>query len=157
MNDGMPNRSKRSKRDRYASFGDYAFDMDTEELFKSGMPVKLQPLPARLLAILLCHKGELVRKEDIKQQLWPSSIVDYEQRIASIMRDIRSALEEDSQKPEFLETVSKKGYRFIGVLSYADSKNGNIQIQLRVRKPILMFSLVVLGLLGLGMIFSVAS
>lgn len=151
MNESLHNVDNKPKhKNRFVSFGAFTFDLETEELFKQGESVKMQPLPAKLLAILLRQKGELVRKEDIKMQLWPSSIVDYEQRIASIMRDIRGILGDNSQHPQFVETVAKKGYRFIAAMSYADNKNGNIQIQIRIRKPYLYLSslLVLLFLLG---------
>jgi DNA-binding winged helix-turn-helix (wHTH) protein len=95
-------------------FGDFELDLRTGELRRDGTILKLQPQPARVLVLLVSHAGEVVTRQDLAQQVWGSdTFVDFEQGLNYAIRQIRSALEDDPDHPRFLETLPKRGYRFI--------------------------------------------
>ncbi len=100
---------------RRVRFGSYEFDAPTGELFKDGRTVKLQPQPVRLLDLLISRAGELVTREELRDALWPDGTsVEFDQGLNFSVRQIRSALGESAKNPVFLETLPKRGYRFIG-------------------------------------------
>ena len=95
-------------------FDSFEMDLRTRELRKDGRLVKLQDQPLKLLALLASRPGELVTREQIEKALWgEDEFVEYEHSINTAMRKIREALEDDLEKPRFVETLPRKGYRFI--------------------------------------------
>jgi TolB-like protein/DNA-binding winged helix-turn-helix (wHTH) protein len=93
-------------------FGEFEFEKG--ELRRHGEPLRLPAQPARLLALLLAHSGELVTREEIRREIWgDETYVDFEQGINFCIRQIRSALEDDADSPRFLQTIPKRGYRFL--------------------------------------------
>ena len=98
-------------------FGSHEFDPVNGELFCDGRQVKLQPQPSRVLALLLAHPGEVVSREQLREALWPDgTTVEFDQGLNYCIRQIRAALGESAGDPEFIETLPKKGYRFIAAL-----------------------------------------
>ena len=98
---------------RTTSFDGFEFDLETLELSRDGRPVSLQPLPARVLAILLRHAGRLVPREAFHAELWPRSVIDQEKGLNTAIRQVRTALEDRAANPRFIETLPRRGYRFI--------------------------------------------
>lgn len=95
-------------------FGRFELNVQTAELYKEGRPVKLQPQPARVLALLALHAGEVVTREEIRQHVWgEGTFVDFEQGLNYCIKQIRSALGDTAESPEYIETVPKRGYRMI--------------------------------------------
>ena len=95
-------------------FGDYELDCRSGELRRNGTAVKLQPQPAKVLVILVARAGEVVTRQALTEQVWGSeTYVDFEHGLNFAIRQIRTVLEDDAEKPSFLETVPKRGYRFI--------------------------------------------
>jgi DNA-binding winged helix-turn-helix (wHTH) protein len=95
----------------------YALDLRAGELFKSGRKIKLQEQPFRILAILLEHPGELVTREELRQQLWSQdTFVDFEHSLNTAIKKLRHALDDQAAKPRFVETLPRRGYRFVGSL-----------------------------------------
>ena len=95
-------------------FGLFEFDAGAGELRKDGRPVPLEPQPARVLATLLARPGELVNHEDLKQATWgPGTFVDFERGLAYCLSQVRGALGDSARNPRFVETVPRRGYRFI--------------------------------------------
>jgi serine/threonine protein kinase/WD40 repeat protein len=95
-------------------FGSYTVDLRTGDLCRDGAPLKLQPQPAKVLAFLVSRRGELVTRQEIVKEVWDSDVfVDFEQGLNFAIRQIRSALDDDAETPRFIETVPKRGYRFI--------------------------------------------
>jgi putative ABC transport system permease protein len=92
-------------------FGLHEFDHDASILFRRGERCALQSQPARLLGLLLEHAGEIVTRDQIRQELWPETIVAYDQGINFAIRQIRIALGGDA---DLVQTVPRRGYRFIG-------------------------------------------
>jgi DNA-binding winged helix-turn-helix (wHTH) protein/TolB-like protein len=97
-----------------ARFGKFEFDAAAGELRRDGTPVRLQPQPARVLAILVARPGEVVSREDLRQQIWPDgTFVDFERGLNFCIAQIRSALGDSAESPRFIETLPRRGYRFI--------------------------------------------
>jgi TolB-like protein/DNA-binding winged helix-turn-helix (wHTH) protein/Tfp pilus assembly protein PilF len=102
-------------------FGDFELDRARFELRRNGQPLKLERIPMELLLLLLEKDGEIVTRQQIVERLWGKDVfVDTEHGINTAVRKIRAALREDIEHPRFIQTVSGKGYRFIG-----EPANGN--------------------------------
>jgi DNA-binding winged helix-turn-helix (wHTH) protein len=98
-------------------FDVYALDLRAGELFKSGRKIKLQEQPFRILAILLEHPGELVTREELRQRLWSEdTFVDFEHSLNTAIKKLRRALSDEALKPRFVETLPRRGYRFVGAV-----------------------------------------
>ena len=101
-------------------FDNFELDRKTAELYKDGRRLKLQDQPARLLVLLVSRPGTVITRGDIQEALWnEGQFVEFEHAINVAVKKIREALEDDPLKPRFIETVPKKGYRFIGVIETA--------------------------------------
>jgi len=99
---------------RLLKFGVFELNLDTEELRKFGIPIKLRPQPFRMLALLASHAGQVVTREEIKEQLWgEDTYVDFEHGMNKCVKQIRTALSDDVNKPVYIETVPRHGYRFL--------------------------------------------
>ena len=95
-------------------FGSFEADLGASELRRNGIRLKLQSQPFRVLALLLQHPGQILTREELQQDLWPSgTFVDYEQGLATAVNKARDALGDSSANPRFIETVPRCGYRFI--------------------------------------------
>lgn len=100
------------------NFGEYELDCRTGELRKNGAAVKLQPQPAKVLSILVNRAGEIVTREELVEQVWGSDThVDFEHGLNFAIRRIRSVLDDDPEMPRFVETIPKRGYRFIAAVA----------------------------------------
>jgi TolB-like protein/DNA-binding winged helix-turn-helix (wHTH) protein len=99
-------------------FGVYQFDPDTGDLRRDGRPVRLQPQPARMLAALLAQPGEIVTRESLQHAIWGHDThVDFERGLNFCAAQIRGALRDSASSPRFIETVPRRGYRFIAPVS----------------------------------------
>ena len=95
-------------------FGTFQLDAEAGRLSKSGRVVRLKPQPLRLLQLLISRPGDLVTRDEIRELLWGTdTFVDFEQGMNTAVRQIREALGDDADTPIFVETVPKRGYRFI--------------------------------------------
>jgi len=95
-------------------FGEFELDVRNHRLRRSGSDLKLERIPMQLLILLASRPGELVRREEIIQELWGDEInVDTENAINTAVRKIRQVLGDDSSSPRFVQTISKRGYRFL--------------------------------------------
>src|SRR5262249_20399097 len=84
------------------------------ELRKQGTKLKIQGMPLDLLAILLENSGRVVTRDDLQKRLWPpDTFVDFEHGLNSAMQRLRDALNDSAEKPRFIETLARRGYRFI--------------------------------------------
>ena len=96
-------------------FGVFEADLRAGELRRNGIKVRLQDLPFRALTLLLSRPGEVITREEFRQALWPSDIfVDFEQGISSAVMRLRDALRDSADNPVFIETIERRGYRWIG-------------------------------------------
>src|SRR5215471_13787687 len=105
-----------------AQFGLFAADLEQRVLTKAGLRVKLQEQPFQVLALLVERQGELVTREEIRQKLWPANtFVEFDDGLNTAIKKIRTALGDSAENPRFIETVPRRGYRFIApVQGYAD-------------------------------------
>jgi len=102
---------------RRLRFGPFSLDPRAGELYKRGKKVKVQLLPLQLLGALLEKPGEVISREELKSKLWPAdTFVDFEHGLNTAIKKLRHALGDNSAKPGLIETLPKKGYRFIGRL-----------------------------------------
>lgn len=105
---------KRSSPPPPLRFGVFQLDVHAGQLLKGGRVVRLKPQPFKLLQLLVTRAGEVVTREEIREALWGSeTFVDFEQGVNSAIKQVREALNEDAEHPLYLETVPKRGYRFI--------------------------------------------
>jgi DNA-binding winged helix-turn-helix (wHTH) protein len=96
-------------------FGEFELDEQTFELRQKGAPVRLPQQPARVLAFLLNHQGKIVTRHQIQQAIWgPDTFVDFEQNLNFCIRQIRITVQDQAEKPLFIETLPRLGYRFVG-------------------------------------------
>lgn len=96
-------------------FGAYEVHLRPGELFRGGRKINLQVQPFHVLAMLLEHPGQVVAREDLRKRLWPAdTFVDFDHSLNTAIKKLRHALSDDKKKPRFIETLPKRGYRFIG-------------------------------------------
>jgi len=95
-------------------FGVFELDLRAGELRKHGLRVRLQEQPIQLLAMLLEHPGEVVTREELQKKLWPAdTFVDFNHGLNKAISKIREALSDPAESPRFVETVARRGYRFL--------------------------------------------
>lgn len=99
-------------------FGPFRFEVTSGALSRHGMSVRLQPQPARVLAVLVSRPGEVVSRDELRQQIWPEgTYVDFERGLNFAIAHIRAALGDSADSPRYIETVPKRGYRFIAPIT----------------------------------------
>src|SRR5258707_395101 len=96
-------------------FGVFEVDLHAGELRKGGIRIKLQEQPFRLLQMLLERPGEIVSRDELRSRIWPAdTFVDFDQGLNNAIKRLREALSESAETPRFIETIPRRGYRFIG-------------------------------------------
>jgi len=109
-------------------FGDFDVDLRAGELRKHGIRIKLQVQPFQILQVLLEHPGEVVSREELQKRVWPAdTFVDFDHGLNNAVKRLREALGEDAENPRFIETLSKRGYRFIGSVSRSSDAEGLVE------------------------------
>jgi len=104
-------------------FGEFELDPSRFELLRNGKSVKLERIPMELLILLAEREGAVVTRQEIVQRLWGNDVfVDTEHGINTAIRKVRSALRDDAEKPRFVQTVTGKGYRFVGEAANGSQK-----------------------------------
>ena len=110
--------ARAGQRQGRLSFGTFEVDRESGELFKRGSPLRLQEKPLQLLFLLLEHPGEIVLREDLQRRLWPNgTYVDFDKGLNTAVKKLRYALGDSPDKPVFIETIPRRGYRFIAPVS----------------------------------------
>ena len=111
-----------TKRGRLLRFSVFEVDLDSGELFKQGRKVKLQGQPFDLLLALTERPGAVITREELKQKVWPSdTVVDFDHGLNRAINKVRQALGDSADSPRFVETVPRRGYRFIGSIQTESS------------------------------------
>ena len=109
------------------SFGTFELDRESGELLKRGLPLRVQEKPLQLLLLLLEHPGEIVPREDLQRRLWPNgTYVDFDKGLNTAVKKLRYALGDSPDKPVFIETVPRRGYRFIAPVHSNGSGAGSV-------------------------------
>lgn len=99
-------------------FGVFELDLRSGELRREGIRVPLQEQPFKLLAFLIERAGEVVTRDELRERLWPSEFVDFDHGLNTAVRKLRTALDDSADKPRFIETLARRGYRFIAPVSW---------------------------------------
>lgn len=108
---------------RVLSFGAFRCDLTARELHKNGIKVKMADQPFRLLAILLERRGEVVTRQELEQELWPGQAeLDRADNLNTAIKKVRVALDDEAERPRFIETLPRRGYCFIG---HVETGGGN--------------------------------
>jgi DNA-binding winged helix-turn-helix (wHTH) protein len=107
---------------RSARFGPFSVDLATGELQKHNRKIKLQNQPFQILILLLEHAGDMVTRDEIRAKVWSSDTnVEFEHGIATAVRKLRQALGDDAHQPRYIETLSRRGYRWLVPVSWTDA------------------------------------
>jgi len=125
---------------KIVSFGPYRVDLRSGELYKAGVRIVLQGQTFRILEGLLERPGEVVGREELRARLWPGdTYVDFEHSINAAVRRLRRALGDSADAPRYIETLHRRGYRFVGV-PIAEDPRGPALSSIRMRLAVLPFS-----------------
>jgi DNA-binding winged helix-turn-helix (wHTH) protein len=126
--------ARESKRQAVPSTG-FALREATRELLKGDARIRLQEQPFQILELLLARPGELVTRDELRDRLWPNgTFVDFEHSLNAAMKRLRAALGDDAKAPRYIETLPRRGYRWIADTIpfiaewWAPSDAGRIQI-----------------------------
>jgi TolB-like protein/DNA-binding winged helix-turn-helix (wHTH) protein/Flp pilus assembly protein TadD len=105
-----------------ARFGDFVLDLRTGELLKNETKIRLQTQPFRILVLLLRRPGEMVTREELREKLWPeNTFVDFDDGLNTAVRKLRQVLGDSPEHPKYIETLPRRGYRFIGSIGDAST------------------------------------
>jgi len=105
---------------RALRFGTFELDPVAGQLMMEGRPVRLPPQPFKLLWLLASRRGQLLTREQIRQALWADdTFIDFDQGVNFAIKQVREALKDDAESPRYIQTVPKRGYRFIAPVDAA--------------------------------------
>jgi TolB-like protein/DNA-binding winged helix-turn-helix (wHTH) protein/tetratricopeptide (TPR) repeat protein len=124
-------------RTRRARFDAFEVDMRSGEVRKHGIRLKLHRQPFQVLSLLLEHAGDLVTRDELRQKLWPGeTFVDFETGLNSAVKKLRDALCDSAEEPRYIETLPRRGYRFI-----AQVQNGDLSTRVAPIEPLAVIPL----------------
>jgi cholera toxin transcriptional activator len=104
-------------------FGVYEADTSTGELRKSGMRLRVQEQPFQVLLFLLARPGEVVTRDELRQELWPAdTFVDFDHSLNTVINKLREALSDSASNPRFIETLARRGYRFLVSVEFIEKQ-----------------------------------
>src|SRR6476620_4798131 len=110
------------KEHRRLEFGSFEFDIAAGELYRRGERVRLQEQPRQVLSALLERPGEIVTREELRERLWKTdTFVDFEHGLNTAIKKVRRALGDSADAPAFIETLARRGYRFIAPVTWAET------------------------------------
>src|SRR6202142_2323774 len=116
----MPGLSPKGIRYR---FGPFELNTGAELLSRNSTRVKVQDLPYRLLVMLVERPGEIVTREEVRQRLWPeNTFVEFDNSLGVAIRKVRDSLSDDAETPRYVETVPRRGYRFVAPVTVLGSE-----------------------------------
>src|SRR5437868_7146679 len=114
-----------SDETRIIRFGVFEVDLQTGELRRNGFQIRLQEQPFQVLATLLQRHGELVTRDELRRALWPAdTFVDFDHSLNAAIKRLRDALGESADAPVFIETMARRGYRFVAPLQAPHDSKG---------------------------------
>jgi DNA-binding winged helix-turn-helix (wHTH) protein/tetratricopeptide (TPR) repeat protein len=117
----MPGLAPKGTRYR---FGPFELNKGEESLARNGTRVKIQDLPYRLLAMLVERPGDIITREEVRQRLWPeNTFVEFDNSLGVAIRKVRDALNDDAEAPRYVETLPRRGYRFVAPVTVLGSDN----------------------------------
>src|SRR5262245_10343325 len=117
------NEAMRDQPSGRVRFGPFVADLDTHELLKDGTKVKLVGQPFDILALLASRPGRLVTREELRAELWPGdTFVDFNHGLNAAVNKLREALCDSAESPRFVETLPRRGYRFVAEVELLGSE-----------------------------------
>ena len=130
---------------RFVRFGSFEVDLRERTLTKMGSRIRLQEQPFRILALLLERPGQIVNREEIRQELWPQDVyVEFDAALNTAVRKLRDALSDTADNPRFLETVPRQGYRFVAPVVWPSEQPDVSPITSSVRRQLYLLVAAVL-------------
>ena len=134
-------------------FGLFEFDPRTAELRKNGVKLKLPDQPSQVLVHLLARAGDLVSREELQSKVWPKdTFVDFETGLNTVVKRLRETLRDSAENPTFIETIPRKGYRFIASVEVCQSdghqRSGVPELGRPTHKHLILIACIAAGLLG---------
>ncbi|MGO4883929.1 MAG: protein kinase domain-containing protein [Bryobacteraceae bacterium] len=121
---------------RLFRFGPFELDVRAGELRKHGIRLRLREQPLRILLLLLERRGEVVLRTEIRDQLWPNeTVVEFDHGINAAIKKLRDALGESAEKPRYIETVARRGYRFLGEIEVVEAPSPDPAAELPAAGP----------------------
>src|ERR1700733_1681869 len=118
-----------NSRGKLYRFGPFEADEKTGELRKQGRRLALQGQPLQVLLMLLNHPGQLVTRTEIQQALWPDgTFVDFDHGLNTAINKIREALGDSAANPQFVETLAKRGYRFMAPIKVTGQEQAGARV-----------------------------
>jgi DNA-binding winged helix-turn-helix (wHTH) protein len=125
-----------SSAGRILRFGVFEVDLAAGELRKSGVRIRLQEQPFQVLALLLERPGDVVTREDLRQKLWPAdTFVDFDHSLNTAVNKLREALGDSATSPRYIETLARRGYRFLAAVQRPDASVPSVETQLAASAP----------------------
>src|SRR5689334_23590335 len=103
-------------------FGDFTFDPVTGELARGEVTERLGPQASRVLQLLVERSGDVITREEFRREIWPGTTVEFDQGLNTCIRQLRIALEDDAASPRYIETLPRRGYRFLEPVSAASAE-----------------------------------
>ena len=136
-------------------FGNFEVDLRSGELRKAGVKLKLGGQPFEVLTILLEHPGEVVTRDELQKRLWPETFVDVDHNLNTAINKIREVLGDSAESPRFVETLPRRGYRFVapvegGVPAPAESKRGSTSYKVWLKIGVGIFAIAAIALGAVG-------
>jgi eukaryotic-like serine/threonine-protein kinase len=129
------NMQQNGQAGRFVRFGSFEADLQEGALAKMGSRIHLQEQPFRILALLLERSGQLVTREEIRQKLWShDTFVGFDDALNTAVRKLREALNDSADNPRFLETVPRRGYRFVAPVAWPAEPQAVVPTKSRVRR-----------------------
>jgi len=126
-----------SSKARSYRFGPFLLDTVDGVLSRNGIRLKLQDLPYRLLLMLVERPGEVISREEVRQRLWPeNTFVEFDNSLGVAIRKVRESLNDDADSPHYVETVPRRGYRFVAPVSVVDGAASAAQDQAQDQPPL---------------------
>src|SRR5258708_33931928 len=118
---------------RLYRFGLFEADLGQGTLNRQGTPVKLQEQPFRILALLLETSGEVLSREELRKRIWPEgTFVEFDGSLNTALMKLRSALNDNAENPVFIETVPRRGYRFIAPVEIMELEASPLMTAIRI-------------------------
>ncbi len=108
-------------------FGMFELDLEAQQLLKAGRTVRLQPQPFKLLSLLVMQAGRVVTRDEIRAVLWSGdTFVDVDQGVNFAIRQVRDALGEDADSPVYIQTIPRRGYKFVAPVTAAGETTASL-------------------------------
>ncbi len=127
----MPNHSSHLRR-----FDQFELDLRTAEIYKEGKRIKLQDQPCQVLVLLTERPGELVTREELQKRLWPNeTFVDFDHGVNIAINKLRDALGDSAERPRFIETLPRRGYRWLAPVECVGDISANVRVAVPVSAP----------------------